>query len=115
MPISSDPIAATRIVATVLAPAGSPANFRMAGLTTMMYAIARNVVTPPMTSIRAVVPCSARRNIRGNYHGKELRVTQTEVLGCAQDDVGRLLDGRRAGRGAGEDAGAPLNSRTGSG
>ncbi len=35
-PMSSVPTAATQIVATVLAPTGSPAAFRIAGLTTMM-------------------------------------------------------------------------------
>jgi hypothetical protein len=47
-------------VATVLAPTGKPANFRIAGLTTMMYAIARNVVVPPMISMRGDVEFSRR-------------------------------------------------------
>jgi hypothetical protein len=34
--MSSEPMTATRIVATVLAPVGRPAARRMAGLTTMM-------------------------------------------------------------------------------
>ena len=49
----------THLTGRVLGPTGSPANFRIAGLTTMMYAIARKVVTPPMTSVRSVVPRSA--------------------------------------------------------
>jgi hypothetical protein len=36
IPMRSVPNAATQIVATVLAPTGRPAAFRMAGLTTMM-------------------------------------------------------------------------------
>src|ERR1051326_5268224 len=51
-PMRNEPAAATTIVATVLAPVGSPAARRMAGLTTMMYAIARNVVVPPRSSVR---------------------------------------------------------------
>ena len=35
-PIINEPAAATTIVATVLGPTGSPANFKIAGLTTMM-------------------------------------------------------------------------------
>src|SRR6476661_2862725 len=49
-----EPTAATRIVATVLAPTGSPAAFRIAGLTTMMYAIARKVLAPASTSVRNI-------------------------------------------------------------
>ena len=41
------------MVATVLGPVGSPAKERIAGLTTMMYAIVTKVVTPPRTSVRA--------------------------------------------------------------
>src|SRR5438128_1717318 len=44
------------MVATVLGPVGSPANERMAGLTTTMYAIVAKVVTPARISARAVVP-----------------------------------------------------------
>src|SRR2546425_9203822 len=41
------PTSAVRIVATVLGPTGMPAADKMAGLTTMMYAIVTNVVAPP--------------------------------------------------------------------
>src|SRR5439155_1787627 len=37
---------------------------RTAGLTTTMYAVAANVVTPPSTSVRAVVPRSRSRKKR---------------------------------------------------
>src|SRR5436305_12590432 len=63
-----EPTAATTIVATVLAPIGSPAAFRMAGLTMMMYAIATNVEVPPRMSFRMVFhPHPAlRRRISGH-------------------------------------------------
>ncbi len=60
-PMSSEPATATTIVATVLGPTGSPAFSRMAGLTTMMYAIARNVAAPPSTSARTEEPRSRTR------------------------------------------------------
>ena len=56
--MSSVPNAATTIVATVLGRCGIPAKARMAGLTTMMYAIETKVVTPPMTSARTLLPRS---------------------------------------------------------
>src|SRR5262249_12000102 len=59
-PISSEPNTAASTVATVLGPRGMPANSRIAGLTTMMYAIVRKVVAPPSSSVRTVVPCSDR-------------------------------------------------------
>src|SRR5262249_33691368 len=67
--ISSVPNAAARIVAIVLGPGGMPAARRIAGLTTMMYAIAAKVVTPPRISVRAVVRCSFSRNQRSRREG----------------------------------------------
>src|SRR3954454_17735840 len=58
------PTAATTIVATGLAPTGSPAAFRMAGLTTMMYAMATNVDVPPRMSFRMVETLSCARRLR---------------------------------------------------
>src|SRR6185436_12013555 len=54
--MARQPKAATRMVATVLGPAGNPAKDRIAGLTTMMYAIVVNVVRPPRISVRALDP-----------------------------------------------------------
>ena len=45
---------------TVLGPRGMSANARIAGFATMMYAIVTNVVAPPSSSVRTVVPCSDR-------------------------------------------------------
>ena len=43
--------AAARQVATITAPKSIPAIWSTAGWTKMMYAMATNVVTPPMTSV----------------------------------------------------------------
>src|SRR6266545_4647552 len=55
-PMAIEPKAAARIVATVLGPLGNPAKARIAGLTTMMYAIVVKVVMPPRISVRTVAP-----------------------------------------------------------
>jgi hypothetical protein len=60
-PMRSVPKTAARIVATVLGPDGIPANDRIAGFTTTMYAMVANVVAPPRTSIRTEVPRSLKR------------------------------------------------------
>src|SRR5438093_7650991 len=86
--MSSDPIAATRIVATVLAPIGNPAAPRIAGLTTMMYAIARNVVTPPMISVRMDISHA----LLERAHIVEIALDQRGVRGIREDLRGRMLD-----------------------
>ena len=51
-PITSVPNAAEMMVAVMDGPLGIPAASRMAGLTTMMYAMVRNVVKPASSSCR---------------------------------------------------------------
>jgi hypothetical protein len=54
---------------TVLGPTGNPVNCRIAGLTTMTQAIVPNVVTPPSTSVRNVVPVLAElKNLLARTH-----------------------------------------------
>ena len=50
--------AAPMQVAVTAAALGMPAALRMLGLTTMMYAMARNVVRPARTSVAELVPRS---------------------------------------------------------
>ena len=56
--MASVKIAAASAVATATASNGIPAADRIAGLTKTMYAIVRNVTTPPSTSVRTVEPRS---------------------------------------------------------
>ena len=51
-----DPNAADRQVAAVTAGRGTPAAARIAGFTSTMYAMVRNVVTPARISVRQFVP-----------------------------------------------------------
>ncbi len=51
-------MAAATQVATKTAPFGMPASPRMAGLTKMIYAIVRKVVSPAISSVRTSVPFS---------------------------------------------------------
>src|SRR5712692_9441785 len=52
------------MVAIVLGSIGILAFERIAGLTTMMYAIVANVVTPPRNSWRSELPCARMANQR---------------------------------------------------
>ena len=54
----AEPIAAARQVATKTESRGMPDTERISGLTKMIYAMVRKVVTPAMISVRTVVPCS---------------------------------------------------------
>ena len=56
--MASVKIAAASAVATATAANGISACDRIAGLTKTMYAIVRNVTTPPSTSVRTVDPRS---------------------------------------------------------
>ncbi len=55
-PMSNVQMAAAAAVAAAAASNGTPAAARIAGLANRMYAIVRNVVTPPRTSRAVVVP-----------------------------------------------------------
>jgi len=56
IPIRIEPNAAERQVAAVTAGSGMPVFSRIDGLTTTMYAMVKNVVTPASTSVRQSVP-----------------------------------------------------------
>ncbi len=62
----SVPSAAATQVATNTASFGMPASPRMVGLTKMMYAIVRKVVTPASISVRTSVWCSRSLNRRSS-------------------------------------------------
>src|SRR5437773_3195548 len=61
-----------RQVATATAATGMPAAPRITGLTTTMYAIVRNVVSPAMTSVRSEVPWPLRSKRRSSMPPSEL-------------------------------------------
>src|SRR5205085_5288431 len=63
-PMRNVPNAAVRIMATVEGPIGIPAAARMAGLTTMMYAMETNVVMPPTTSLRMAGRIKSKSGVR---------------------------------------------------
>src|SRR4051812_41568395 len=85
MPITIEPTAATTIVATVLAPTGNPAAFRMAGLTMMMYAIATNVDVPPRMSFRMVETLSCAETC--HREPPELRRRSRSSVGRSKDPL----------------------------
>src|SRR3954454_14338600 len=64
--------------ATVLAPTGRPAAFRMAGLTTMMYAMATKVVAPPRMSFRMADYCATRIVTRSYFRAKRFGVRRRQ-------------------------------------
>ena len=59
-PIMIEQIAAAAAVAATAGPTGTPAAERIVGLANRMYAIVRNVVTPPRISAGAVEPREPR-------------------------------------------------------
>ena len=65
--------AAAAAVAAIADSTGMPAAERMAGLANRMYAIVRNVVTPPRISREGVVPRAASAARTALRHGSRRR------------------------------------------
>src|SRR5882762_5632541 len=91
-----------RQVATATAATGMPAAPRITGLTTTMYAIVRNVVSPAMTSVRSEVPWPLRSKRRSSISSSELHADlpaddarvvdeSREVLEIDAADVANLI------------------------
>ena len=59
-PIRKVPVNAVSIVAAIAASKGIPAETSIDGFTTMIYAIAKNVINPAYASVFTVVLCSSR-------------------------------------------------------
>lgn len=80
---------AARIVATVLSRVGRPPKARIAGLTTMRYAMVTNVVTPPRISTRAVVRRRSSAKSRSSIAAIEDESKAARTNGWDRDAPGR--------------------------
>src|SRR6266853_4042630 len=86
------PKPAARQVATATAATGMPAAPRITGLTTTMYAIVRNVVSPAMTSVRSEVPWPLRSKRRSSMPPSELHAELPADDAWVVDESGGVLE-----------------------